>query len=146
MLSRNFADENGLLHCYRKQDNKAFQATPANVFARNRLYSKRGGDGAREDPSKELVLEDPMQAFIIGDDPMIPPGATLNHADAADLFPIARDVAVASSGGSFDEELALLPKGANGALRNINLAILEQSSTVAGPSERLIESLRPDRR
>ena len=272
MLLRNFVDKNGLLHCYRKQDDKTFEATPGNVFARHRFYSKRGDDGAREDASKEqelavriegpakpviekivtrararqlpelsreekytwdlffsvqcrrtaaarrdledsdlvqwaidaveriagplskeeraqvdgspdrrratvreawidtltlplgdlfealrgkglhvLVLEDPNEAFIIGDDPiipMIPPGATLNHADAADLFPVARDVAVVCSGGFLDEELGLLPKGRDGIrlLRKINLAILEQSSTVAGPSERLIESLRRGRR
>ena len=268
MLSRNFADKDGLLHCYRKEDDKTFEAMPVNVFARRRLYSKRGDDGAPEDVSTEqelavriegpakpvidkivtrararqlpelsrdekhvwdlffcvqcrrtaaarseledsglfqwaidvvesiagplsdeeraqvdgspdrrraavreawvdtltspsgdlfvalrnkglhvLLLEDPTQAFIIGDDPivpMIPPGATLNHPDAANLFPVARDVAVACSGGSLDEELGLLPKGGDGArlLRNINLTILDQSSTVAGPAARLIRSLR----
>ena len=271
MLSRNFVDKNGLLHCYRKQDDKAFEATPVNVFVRSQFYSKRGDDGAPEDASKEqelavqiegpaksvidkiitrararqlselsreekfmwdlffcvqcrrtaaarrdledsdllqwainaveriagplskeeraqvdgspdrrrtavheawfdtltlplgdhfealrrkglhvLLLEDPTQAFIIGDDPiipMIPQGATLNHPDAANLFPVARDVAVACSGGFLDEELSLVPKGDDGPrlLRNINLSILEQSSTVAGPSERLIESLTRDR-
>ena len=98
-----------------------------------------------------LVLEDCSEAFIIGDEPivpMIPEGKTLNDADAANLFPIAWDVAVACSGGSLDEELALLPKGSDGArlLRNINLAILEQSSTVAARSERLIQSLTRERR
>ena len=56
MLTRNFADENDLLHCYRKEDDKAFAATPVNVFARHRLYSKRGDDGAPEDASKEREL------------------------------------------------------------------------------------------
>ena len=272
MLSGNFADKIGLLHCYRKHGDKAFEATPRNVFAQRYFYSKAGDDGAPGDASKEqelavriegpakpvidkivtrarawqlpelspeekyvwdlffcvqcrrtatsrreleesdllqwaigeteriagplsreerdqvdgtpdrrraavreawidtltsplgdlfealrgkglhvLVLEDRTGGFIVGDEPivpMIPEGKTLNDADAANLFPIAWDVAVACSGGSLDEELALLPKGGDGArlLRNINLAILEQSSTVAARSERLIQSLTRERR
>ena len=239
MLLRNFVDERGLLHCYRKQEDRIFESTPENVFARRRLYSKRGHDGMAEDASKEhelavriegpakpvvekivtrararklpelsreekyagtcsfafnaggrhrarrdlensdlvkwaidevermagplsgeeratidgtperrraavgeawidtltlpmgdlfealrnkglhvFVIEDPESALVIGDDPivpMIPAGATLNHADAANLFPVARDVAVACSGGYLDEELGLVPGGSDGA-------------------------------
>lgn len=268
MLLRNFVDENGLLHCYRKEDNRAFAAAPAKVFARRRLYSKRGEDCQQEDASKEqelavqiegpakpvikkivtrarmgmvpglsseekfiwdlffcvqcrrtvstlrdledsdlvqraindfeanagplsgeeraqvdgtperqrtavreswidiltlpkgdhfealrgkglhvLVLENPKKTLIIGDDPIIPmisPGETLNHADAANFFPIARDVAVACSGGSLDEERSVIPKSGDGTryIRKVNRRILEQSSMVACPSRRLIESLR----
>ena len=98
-----------------------------------------------------LVLESPKKAFVIGDLPilpMIPPGDTLNHPDAAVLFPLAWDVAVACSGRDRDEDLDLLPQGNEGIrlLRKINLAIVEQSSMVACPSVRLVESLRRGRR
>ena len=272
MLSRNFADKDGLLHCYRKHGDRAFVATPRNIFVERYFHSKAGDDGAPGDASKErelgdrierpakpvidkivtrararqlpklsreekdvwdlffcvqcrrtaasrreleesdllqwaigeaeriagplsreerdqvdgtpdrrraavreawidtltlpmgdlfealrgkgllvLVLEDCTEGFIIGDEPivpMIPEGKTLNDAEAANLFPIASDVAVACSGGALDEELALPPKGGDGArlLRNTNLAILEQSSTVAARSERLIQSLTRERR
>ena len=52
------------------------------------------------------------------------------------------------SGRSLEEELDLLLVDGDGAgfLRNINLAILDQSSMIAGPSGRLIESLRQEQR
>ena len=272
MILRNFVDERGLLHCYRKESDRTFDASPENVFVRQRLYSKHGDDGLKTDASKEqelgvqiegpaqpvvekivasararqlpeltreekyawdmffcvqarrtaaaradlddsdlmqgaidaaekragplspeeraeidgtpdrrrtaideawidtitepmgdlfdalrlkglliLMIENPKKAYVIGDVPilpMIPLGATLHHRDAADLFPVARDVAVACSGSYRDEELCLVPKGNQGTrlLRTINLAILEQSSMVACPTSRLIESLRRGRR
>ena len=68
MLSGNFADKDGLLHCYRKHGDKAFVATPRNVFAQRYFYSKAGDDGAPGDASKEqelaVQIEGPVNPVI----------------------------------------------------------------------------------
>ncbi len=98
-----------------------------------------------------LVLESPNKSFVIGDAPilpLIPRGAMLNHRDAANLFPVAHNVAVACFGSQGHEEIWPIPKGTEGTrfLRKINLAIVGQSSMVACPSPTLIDSLRRKRR
>ena len=94
MLSRNFADKNGLLHCYRKEDDKAFETTPVNVFVPRRLYSKRGEDGAPEDASKERELavqvEGPanpvIERIVTHARARRLPGLTRQERYASDLF------------------------------------------------------------
>lgn len=93
-----------------------------------------------------LRLEDPDKSFVIGSVPilpMIPAGMTLDDSDASALFPIAHDVALACFGRDGNEEILILPKGTRGAekLRQINLAIFNQSSMVASRSRALVESL-----
>lgn len=98
-----------------------------------------------------LVLENPRKSFVVGSVPvlpMIPAGATLDDDDAAALFPVARDVAVACVDCCGDEELRVLPKGTQGTedLRQINLSILKQSSIIASGSKKLVDSLGHSRR
>ena len=94
-----------------------------------------------------LVLENPKKSFVVGSMPvlpMIPAEMTLDNDEATNLFPVARDIAVACVGRCNDEELwPLLPKGTQGTeiLRKINKAIFKQSSIIASSSENLVASL-----
>ncbi len=93
-----------------------------------------------------LVLENPKKSFVVGSMPvlpMIPAEMILDNDEATNLFPVARDIAVACVGRCNDEELWLLPKGTQGTeiLRKINKAIFKQSSIIASSSENLVDSL-----
>ncbi len=62
MILRNFVDEHGLLHCYRKDDEAQFSSTVGNAFVKNRLYAKHDTIRRRKDASKESELARSVEA------------------------------------------------------------------------------------
>ena len=89
------------------------------------------------------VIRNPKKSFVIGSTPIIkitPPGCThLGDPDAEALFPIAYDVIVTPGLSRGEEKLVNEIDVAH--IRQLNEAMFEQSTGIAGNSRKLIKSL-----
>ena len=68
MILRNFTDANGLLHCYRKDEDRYFSARPSKAFVHGGLYTVDRKPSGERDSSMERKLattvEGPAHAIL----------------------------------------------------------------------------------
>src|SRR5690606_21001349 len=93
------------------------------------------------------VIQKPNKSFVIGSKPIVklnPPGETrLGQPDVEAWLPIAADVAVCPVPGKDKEIIMTLDD--DRWLRGFNVAILRESTLIAGRSEALVSSLVSER-
>lgn len=56
-ILRNFADNNGKLHCFDKESDRIYEASPRDVFVKKHGYTQQSADGSRSAPVETQLME-----------------------------------------------------------------------------------------
>ena len=66
MILRNFVDQRGMLHCFRKEDQQTFEASPEDVYVKKWLYTQRGVGAHADAKERELGtrIEGPAHPIV----------------------------------------------------------------------------------